>query len=155
MMNIAWIIEPAGSQKVLRPPLSGLLIALMILSLFGQGCRQPEPDEQRQVIADSVMVAVLADFFLTEGVMIQLEYIQQKQPDSAIPIYEQLFRKHGITREDFRHSLEYYAEKPLMIDKIYDQVIQQLSIEQMALRDAGAEKQAAEPRKKSGQEVQK
>lgn len=154
MMNIAEITEPVGSKKALRPPLSGLLMILM-LSLFWQGCRQAAPDEQKQVISDSLMVAVLADFFLTEGVMIQLEYIQQKQPDSAIPIYEQLFRKHGITREDFRYSLEYYAEKPMVIDKIYDQVIQQLSIEQMALRDVGEEKKAADPKENSGQEGKK
>lgn len=87
----------------------------------------------KDVLHDTVLVSMLTDFFIAEGAMIQLEYIQQKEPDSGVPLYQEIFRKHGVSREEFVRSLEYYAGQPARLDRLYDLAIQQLHLEQEKL----------------------
>ncbi len=113
-------------------------IFLMMLMMAGVvvACthRRQEPDHH-EVLPDTTMVAVLTDIFLIEGVMIQLEYIRQKEPGSGVPYYEMVYRKYGITRNAFVRSLEWYMEEPERMDNIYDRVIQNLGKMQVELRD--------------------
>jgi hypothetical protein len=102
----------------------------LALTVAIASCRSGEERPPENLISESVMIQVLADFFLVEGVMIQLEYIHQKMPDSAIPHYQVLYEKHGITRDLFLESLDYYSGNPAQIDRIYDLAILELSKEQ-------------------------
>jgi len=103
-------------------------------------CNSDKTGSSPEVLHDTILVSMLADFFIAEGAMIQLEYIQQKEPDAGAPLYREIFKKHGTTREAFIHSLEYHAQQPAKLDRIYDLAIQQLQREQEAM----TQKKAAE-----------
>jgi hypothetical protein len=120
------------------------LIAVILMSVcLLVACDSDKPGASPDVLHDTILVALLADFFIAEGAMIQLEYIQQKQPDSGVPLYREIFRKHGTTREAFIHSLEYHAQQPEKLDRLYDLAIQQLQMEQEVLNQK-KEKETAE-----------
>lgn len=125
------IINRLGFMK-----LAGLILMLPVIVLMLSGCKDSGSKSilPGNVLSDSVMVSILTDIFLIEGVMIQLEYIQQKEQDAGILFYQMVMEKHGVSREQFRESLEYYATEPQLFDKLYDKVVQNLVVIQDALK---------------------
>ncbi len=99
---------------------------IFILSVF-QGCVKKGVTGSEGILPDTVMVSIIADFFIVEGVMIQLEYLNRKEIGSAIPLYGKIYEKHKTTREEFIRSMEYYAKTPSQLDRIYDLAVQKLS----------------------------
>jgi hypothetical protein len=113
-----------------------IVVFLMISgAMVFTGCKQkPEARPGEKILPDTTMIAVMTDMYLVEGVMIQLEYIQQKEQGSAVPYYNAIYQKYGVDRESFIKSLEYYTEDPEHLDRIYDRVIQNLGKKQLELR---------------------
>lgn len=111
------------------------IIVFILPIFFTQGCVNKGAATPDGILPDTVMVSMIADFFITEGVMIQLEYLSRKESGSAVPLYNKIFEKHKTTRDDFIKSLEYYSKTPEQLDRIYDLAIQKLSREQMELSE--------------------
>jgi hypothetical protein len=109
--------------------------SLITVILFSVGCdRKQDIRAPEDLLPDTIMVQMLTDMFLVEGVMIQLEYLQAKEPGDAVPYYAEIYGKYKTTREAFTASMEYYARKPEHLDRIYDMAIQNLTVLQDALR---------------------
>lgn len=132
MLRVKWVMKVMAFV---------LMMAVLIFMSAGCGGCGKKSTPPGHVLPDSVMIAILTDIFIVEGVMIQLEYIQQKETDSGVPWYSTVFAKHGVDREQFRESLGYYAGEPEQFDRIYDKVVKNL----MVIQDDLKREQEANP----------
>jgi hypothetical protein len=118
---------PAEIYRKISTGAAAVFLAFTLVMMTGcsgkKGSGTPE-----ELLPDSVMVEILTDMFLVEGVMIQLEYLQSKQPDDAVPYYAEIYKKHQTDRETFTAGMEYYARQPERLDRIYDMVVQKLTV---------------------------
>lgn len=119
---------------VMKVAAFAVMTAVFIFTSAGCGSGGSQSSPPGYVLPDSVMIEILTDIFIVEGVMIQLEYIQQKETDSGVPWYSTVFEKHGVDREQFRESLGYYTGEPEQFDRIYDKVVQNLMVIQDNLK---------------------
>ena len=76
--------------------------------------------------ADS-MVIVLTDLQIVEGA-VNVKHRQKMQPGLKSNVYlESVLEKHGITLDKMEESMRFYSYHTKELDKIYDQVIINLS----------------------------
>lgn len=81
----------------------------------------------KNLIDDAAMTALLTDAYQLEGF-----YAVERGMDSVItdPVivatYDSIFRKHGVTREQFDESMAYYMRHSEKYAKIHTQVIENL-----------------------------
>ena len=107
-------------------------IALIIVPfLLACGPEEQKPDV---VFSEEKMVEVIAEFQVAEAI-IRLGYHRTK--DSLIyndSIYEAVFDKLEITKFQFDTSYNYYSMHPKEFEKIYAQVIDDLSVRAAELK---------------------
>lgn len=104
----------------------------VVVLLLLVGCnRQTRDYPSGATIPDSTMVMVVADMFLIEGAMIQLEYLQDKTNETPVPYYEAVYKKYGITREQFLKTLPMYTGNARYAEKLYDRVIERINLLEM------------------------
>lgn len=79
------------------------------------------------VIEQEKFTDILTDFQKAESI-IRLGY--HRYQDSVLPndsVYYSVFRKHDITKAAFDSNYNYYANQPKIFEKMYDEVIVNLS----------------------------
>jgi hypothetical protein len=52
----------------------------------------------------------------------------------ALGIYEQIYKKHNTNQESFKLSYQYYTNNPLVLDSVYNKIIERLSVQESILR---------------------
>ncbi len=71
------------------------------------------------------MTEVLKDIHLAEA-----EASIQSKPDSLLKQkinFQKIFEKDSVTKQQYEESLTFYMDHPELLDKIYEQVINDLS----------------------------
>ncbi|WP_242918452.1 DUF4296 domain-containing protein [Pontibacter liquoris] len=88
------------------------------------------------MIPQTTMVQILADVHTAEA---QIEG-QEIYPDTALMIYnyeqEQLLRQHGVTQKQFRDTYRYYLTHVKEMDKLYEIIIDTLSVRESKAKAA-------------------
>jgi hypothetical protein len=97
------------------------LIFLLFLFSFLFACSQSGP-VPKNVLPPKKMEAVLWDAILADETADY--YIQKDSSVNALTkhvhLYQQLFQIHKITKEDFKRSLQFYENHPLLLKPIFD-----------------------------------
>lgn len=70
------------------------------------------------------MTAILVDVHLTEAAVGQKYSYNDNATKRAY--FESVFEKHGITRDDFNASLEWYAQHPRLLTEVYADVVKKI-----------------------------
>ena len=100
------------------------LFAILGLFCFCAGS-YPEPQD---LLTEDKMVAILLDINIAEGGM-KARYVLGDSAKALAPyLYDHIYDKHGVSRDQFDRNLDYYLHQPGKMDKIYEQVITELSI---------------------------
>lgn len=76
------------------------------------------------------MISILSDMQIIEA---EINFRKTNQEDvSGLPqsYYGQLFEHYGITDSIFAQNLHYYTERPAVLERIMDSVMQRLKKEQ-------------------------
>jgi len=76
--------------------------------------------------ADS-MESLLTDVHIADGIIAVLKNKQQTAGKLSSEYFEAILKKHALSREAFEESMRYYAYHTEKLDKIYEQVITDLS----------------------------
>jgi len=88
------------------------------------------------MIPQAEMVQILADIHTLEA---QVEG-QIIYPDTALMTFnygqEQLLKRHGVTREQFRNSYHYYVTHVKEMNKLYETIIDTLSLRESKFKAA-------------------
>lgn len=116
------------SRLVIRR-LGALCILFLILNT---GCNTedrrsetgPVPDD---LIAADSMVKILVDIHLVESSLKTIHTKKQDNQQFTDSYYNTLFARHHITRQQFLRSMDYYEREAEKLEKIYENVIIELS----------------------------
>jgi hypothetical protein len=96
-----------------------------------------------QLLSEQEMITLLTDVQIIEAdISLQKSREREREPNDSIAIlpkdyvklsrdyYNQLFTHYGITDSIFAQNMRYYTERPAVLEKIMDSVMQRLIKEQ-------------------------
>ncbi|HSZ25826.1 MAG TPA: DUF4296 domain-containing protein [Cytophagaceae bacterium] len=103
-----------------------LFISILSILLFS--CKEKPLVIPDNILTKDKMVGVLIDVHLLEAI-ISGKNISRDSSILLYSLYEKnLFRKHNITDSIYRKSFEFYSNQPDLINTIYLQVVDSLSL---------------------------
>ncbi|MFD3000982.1 DUF4296 domain-containing protein [Pontibacter toksunensis] len=88
------------------------------------------------MISQPKMVRILADIHTVEALIEQnISY-----PDTALMVFNkqqsEILKKHGVKQEDFKATYNYYLNHIAEMDKLYEVVVDTLSVRESRVRAA-------------------
>lgn len=101
-----------------------IFLGLIFISIISCSKEEKNPD---YLFEKGKFVEILTDFEMAEAI-VRLGYNRTK--DSLIyndSIYSSVFRKHDITEAIFDSNFTYYSNRPQEFEKIFEEVITNLS----------------------------
>jgi hypothetical protein len=110
-------------------------ILLITLLVFSFACeRKPEG-----VIDKKQLVPIMVDLHKVHSIVRSQTFTKIFYTTDSVKIYEPVFEKYGVTREQFEKSIQYYSAFPSEFDLIYEEVIAELTREQNYVSELIAE----------------
>ena len=73
------------------------------------------------------MISLLTDIQLIEGAVSKKMIDRAANKKESSRYYRKAFEKHGITRDQFDESINFYTENPKDMQEIYEKVLVELS----------------------------
>ncbi len=114
-----------------KPVFPVLLYSLFIVIFLISGCSShPKGPPGKGIINQDRFVDLLVDIHFYEGVYSVTESITTHHRDMShdtVDFYQGIFEKHGVTREEFQKSFNYYSYSPSQFEKLYTRVIDELN----------------------------
>ncbi len=102
-------------------------IVLPLLLIFASCKDSDEVQQPNGLLTQDEMVAVLTDIHLIEGARTGL-VIMGDSVGGVNEHYKAFFVKHNVTQAQYDSSFVYYSKNPKIFDKIYERVIENLSV---------------------------
>lgn len=90
-------------------------------------CKAEMPKLPSDILQPEIMVQILADMSIADAVAETKAQSGMNEEQLTKGYYEMIYKTRGITAEEFVESMKYYDEQPLWINKMYDDVQQELS----------------------------
>jgi hypothetical protein len=120
------------------------LVLLSLLFVLATACgRRDKGFMPERLLNEQEMIAIMTDVQIIEAdINYQKTQEQEQKPDDTIKIvpkdyvrmsrdyYDQLFEHYGITDSIFAQNMRYYTERPEVLGRIMDSVMQRLTKEQ-------------------------
>lgn len=104
------------------------LLALLAFSCGDDKERRPKPD---QFIEQEEMIELLKKIQIVEARYQRRLFTPRTElKQKTLEHYTKLFKKEGVTLEQFQASFDYYKEDPEQLSDIYNKVIEELTKEQ-------------------------
>lgn len=104
---------------------------LLIAALLSAGCSShPQGPPGKDVMRQSEFIDLLVDMHYYEGIYTVTGSVTTTiftPEQDTIDYYSPVFERHGVTREIFRKSLDYYSFHPPQFEMIYNRVIDELN----------------------------
>ncbi|MGQ9845911.1 MAG: DUF4296 domain-containing protein [Bacteroidales bacterium] len=107
---------------------SKIRLVALCSTLFLFSCKQNSTEIPEGVISRDSMINIIVDLHLVDAVL-QNPMTQSKVGD--IPsnnLYKAVMKKYHISKERFDKSMDFYSDNPVMLDSMYDSVIEKLSL---------------------------
>jgi hypothetical protein len=105
-----------------------VLMGLIVLII--QSCSAPVVIIPNDVLSQDKMVSVLTDVHLAEAA-ITLKFTNKDTSKlQAATFYNFIYKAHKTTKEQFTKSYDFYVSHPELLNKIYDDVLIELSKKQ-------------------------
>lgn len=115
------------------------LLFLMVLVLVGMGCKPGVPSG---LIQPAEMEQVLYNVHMVDGMIGNI-----MQNDSAKKVaaayYKGIYEKFDIDSAQFAHSMDYYYSNPVVMSKMYTNIVARLEKEKKKLDDEDERKRMA------------
>jgi hypothetical protein len=109
-------------------------ILLSILSVFLLACTSPKTEIPTDILSETTFTNILKEVHLAEATF---ELHKTKGMENAknelAHNYSTIYKTHEITADDFDKTLDYYAQHPEQLEKIYTSVLEELSKERTTL----------------------
>lgn len=110
-------------------------IILLALLIFSFACER----KPKEVIDKEQLVPILVDLHKVHSIVKSKTFTKIFYTTDSVQVYEPVFEKHGVTKEQFEKSIEYYSAIPLEFDLMYEEVIAELTREQNYVSELIAE----------------
>jgi hypothetical protein len=103
-------------------------IPSFILCLIFLSCGAPKTEISQEILSKNSFIGLLKDIHLAEA---KFELHKTKGLENAknelAHNYSAIYETHAITADDFDKTLDYYAQHPEQLEKIYTRVLEQLT----------------------------
>ena len=103
-------------------------IISFILSLILLSCGNPKTEIPQDILSKNSFIGLLKDIHLAEA---KFELHKTKgmgiAKNELAHNYSSIYKKYEITIDDFDKTLDYYAQHPEQLEKIYTRVLEQLT----------------------------
>lgn len=83
---------------------------------------------KNKVVDDEKFIDVLVDMHFADAVLSIKGFSIKKDSATINMYYDDILKKHNISRKQFDKTLEYYSKNATEYDKIYEQVLEKLKI---------------------------
>lgn len=98
-----------------------------LLFILLSACKSELPDVPRDVIAMDKMENILADMHITDAVAETKAQLGMNEKTLSEEYHEQIFKNHEITRAEFLKSYKFYEANPKLLNKMYDDILNDMS----------------------------
>jgi hypothetical protein len=78
-----------------------------------------QPDSMQVVLRDVIMADQFATQFLLKDSLLK-DSAHRNVKLETLQLYETIFKLHGVTKEEFRRSLDFYESRPDLSRNIFD-----------------------------------
>ena len=113
---------------MLKSYLCNMKISSFILCLIFLSCGTPKTEIPQDILSENSFINLLKDIHLAEA---EFELHKTKGMENAKNElghnYNVIYDSHEITADDFEKTLDYYAQHPEQLEKIYTRVLEQLT----------------------------
>lgn len=110
------------------------IISALLLFYILCSCNMKEERMPDEILNQEEMVALMSDMQLAEAVIkLQVNRVDSTSVNSD-SLFNKVFRKHNVNKETFKKNFDYYNSNPVLMEEIYNLVIEKLSEEQAALK---------------------
>lgn len=110
--------------------MQNFLIAIAAAFLLFAGCKSTP----KGVLSEEKMVAVFADIHVAEGRLKTVGIFGDSAKKMAPVLYDQVYKSHQTTREEFIASYQYYQSQPEKFEKLMDKVITEVSKKESGIK---------------------
>ena len=108
-----------------RLPYPGILILLLVLTFTA--CQKKRSITGDEFIERDVLVEVLVDIHLMDGVTQDRKFGRKYDADS-LDIFTPILEKHQVTRQMFDTTMVVYSRNPELLDQVYKDVLIRLNV---------------------------
>ncbi|WP_210465073.1 DUF4296 domain-containing protein [Rufibacter roseolus] len=99
----------------------------------------PEPEKPADLIPEEKMTRIMIDVHLTEAAIGRTIHHFDSSRVAYREAHKLILKRQGVTDSAFKHSYDYYLSDPAKMDKIYEAVLDSLSLREAKLTKAGAQ----------------
>jgi hypothetical protein len=108
--------------------MQGKFFILLILLFFSfVSCKEEQPP-----ITPAQMASILSELHLTEAYAqltpVDMGGVMKKNTDSMLVLYGHVYKKNNIDSSSFKNALDWYHSHPDQFNKVYEQVLEKLSL---------------------------
>ena len=107
---------------------------LSILSVLLLACAAPKTEIPTEILSETAFANILKEIHLAEAIF---ELNKSKGLENARNTlannYQTIYKEHDISASTFSKSLDYYVKNPGKLEKIYTNVLEQLTEERSTL----------------------
>ncbi len=97
------------------------------LLLFIIGCKPKAPSVPSDVIAMKKMELILIDMHIADAVAETKTMGDMNEKKVSQQYYQQIYKNYGITKEEFLKSYLFYENNPVLLNKLYDDILGEMS----------------------------
>lgn len=86
-----------------------LLVFISAIAIFSVSCKSNKEDATPDnIIPRDSLTYILAESYLIESEVHEGLHIHEQKQNATRMLYDELFKKHNITQEEFEQSVKYY-----------------------------------------------
>ena len=104
---------------------------ILLVGLLLQACTSPVEPAPADIIPEKKMTAILVDIHIAES---RIENMGLPYDTGAVyyqQLQQQIFKKHQVAPDKFFKSYDYYVRNVSELDKIYEKVVDSLSVKEV------------------------
>lgn len=100
------------------------LLLVLILMTAGACSSRNQKLDRKTIIPKKDLTSIISDVYITDGLMTIPKIRYFYDASDSLSSYKNVIEKHGYTKEDMDHTIEYYYIKdPKALIEIYEQVL--------------------------------
>ena len=103
------------------------LILFCFIAMLLQACKQELPEIPADVMSMDKMKPILADIHMADAVAETKAQAGANERDLSQQYYVQILKQRGVTQQEFNRSYSFYQQHPMLMEKLYDDVLTELS----------------------------
>lgn len=110
-------------------------LCCMALCLCFIACKQEAYHLPQDKMENLLLDIQLAEVYSTMAGYDTAQHITLKNTDSLAKFYTEVLQHHQVSLEQFRQSLDWYRQKPDVLDTIYSKVMTKLTRESQKMQN--------------------